>query len=703
MSDINQLFGQSLWRRAVMVALVGSVAFGAGCSKEYRQKRDLKSKDPAVRAEAARRIAKERSKGAVTTLMGLLEDRAPRVRVEAANGLGKLKAKRAASALGAALRDPDPRVRLAVVRALASLGRELASDHLLTAVEDPNRRVRRVARFALQDLGVSRPEQIRRIVSRRVFKQRRLLVNRLAARRVEAAKMLGRSGRRSVVADLKKLVGDPYVKVAQEAAAALGLIGGAEAVAFLERLWGRSKHGRGLARRGFLGLLEGRSVEADVLAQRLLTEGDDELRTAALSYLLAKIPGVKPVGPEVLCRLLREVDARRAVRWSVALRRAKIQCPPRLQTPAATRLAAMTHAGPLGHAVVTWIRAELAGPKAPHATAVALAATRGDKRLRAELLARVQASYGKLLTASERWLDEKQWKRLEKLPTIKGVAVQRTDPGSPSGVLSPRGAQKRKLKRLLDRFPQRQVAVGELMPPQVDNVTVTWQLRWMGSVPAAQAWLAGLVRKSPAVVRLVALEGLAQSRCVLPVCLSALAVASVDNDAELRAAAVRALGSLPGADPRRLVLMLGDPVVKVRAAAALALARTKGETVYPLLLKRFRKSRQSYLIEAFALLGDPRAEKVLLAVLREEHSPLRVGQRLAVVEALDKLATKASINKLVTELAHPEPALRLAAARVLARVGDRRALDGLAACAQDFYQVVRRGCAAAQKSIQKRR
>lgn len=692
------------WRRAVLAALLGLVALGTVCSKEYRRNRDLKSKDPAVRAEATRRIATDRPKGAVATLIGLLEDRAPRVRVEAAGGLGKLKAKTAASPLGAALRDPDPRVRLAVVRALAKLGRDLASDHLLTAVEDSNRRVRRVARFSLQDLGVDRPEQMRRIVARRIFRHRRLLVNRLPARRLEAAKMLGRSGRQSVVADLEQLVGDAYVKVAEEAAAALGLIGGARAVTFLERLWAKSKHGRHLARRGFLGLLEGRVVEAAGLARRLLTQGDGELREAALSYLLAKIFGVKPRA-EVLCSLLidPDPDARRAVRWADALRRAKVRCPPRLPTPAATRLAAMTHVGPLAPTVVRWIRAEMIGPKTPHATAVVLAATRGDKQLRALVLARVQSTYAKLLAVSERWLDERQWKRLEKLPTVGGVAVQPADPGGRAGVAQPLGARKQKLKRLLDRFPPRQATGRELMPPRIDTGLVAWQIRWLAAVPAAHAWLAGLVRKSPAAVRLAAMEALARARCALPACRSALELASADADATVRASALRAFGSIPGADTKRLVLLLADPVVQVRAAAALALARSKVAQAYPELLKRFRQSRQSYLIEAFAELADPRAEKVLLALLREEHSPLRVGQRLAVLEGLENLATKAAIGKLVLELEHPEPAIRLAAARVLARVGDHRALDALAACSEDFYRVVRQGCTAAREAIQKGR
>lgn len=690
------------WRLLVALWVTGAV-LGAGCSKEYRQKRDLKSKDPAVRAAAARRIASERPKGAVATLVRLLEDRAPRVRVEAANGLGKLKAKTAASPLGAALRDPEPRVRLAVVRALAKLGRELASDHLLSAVEDPNRRVRRVARFALVDLGVDRPEQMRRIVARRIFTQRRLLVNQLPARRVAAAKMLGRSGQRRVLADLEQRVSDPYVKVSEEAAAALGMIGSPRAVAFLERLWGQSKHGQRLARLGYLALLEGLDPEAAGLARRLLSSKDVELRAAALTYLLAKVPGVKPTGADVLCRVLLDLDGRRGVRWGERLRRARVRCPVRLRTPAATRLAALTHPGPLDPAVARWARTALTGRGSPPPAAVALAAVRGDPALRGQLLARVRTAYTVLLRSSERWLDEKQWKRLERLPTIKGVAVQPPDTDTGPGGTPQLGARKQKLRRLLDRFPRHQTPGGELLPSRVDTAEVVWLIRWLADVPAAKAWLAALALKSPTAVRVAALEGLGRTRCTLAVCRRAWELASADGSAAVRVAAVRAFGSIGGVDNKRLTLLLADPVLGVRGAAALALAKSKVPGTYEVLLKRFRQSRQSYLIEAFTQLGDPRTEKVLIALLREEHSPLQVGQRLAVIEALEKLATRASMDKLVLELEHPEPAIRLAAARVLARVGDRRALDGLAACAQDFYRVVRRGCVAARKAIQKRR
>jgi HEAT repeat protein len=241
------------------------------------------------------------------------------------------------------------------------------------------------------------------------------------------------------------------------------------------------------------------------------------------------------------------------------------------------------------------------------------------------------------------------------------------------------------------------------MPPRVSADVVAWQLSRLAAVPSAGEWLAELARRAPGAIRLAAVRALAQGGCATPACRSALTLASAAHAPALRIAAVQGLGRLKGVPPERLVLLLTDPAPRLRAVAALALARLGGPTVYDALLGGFRKSRESYLIEAFAVLGDPRAEKVLLALLREEHSPLRSGERLAVIEALERLGTKASIDRLVLELEHPEPALRLAAARVLYRVGDRRALDGLAACAEDFYQVVRQACAAARRRIEKGR
>jgi HEAT repeat protein len=146
-------------------------------------------------------------------------------------------------------------------------------------------------------------------------------------------------------------------------------------------------------------------------------------------------------------------------------------------------------------------------------------------------------------------------------------------------------------------------------------------------------------------------------------------------------------------------LLQNNPRTRVKEAAAMALGTSGHRRAYPVLLEVFRKGRDTYVVEALAALGDPRAEPVLLAVLREEHAPLRAGDRLALIEALGKLGTERSVPRLIPELEHPEPVIRLTAARILGRLGDRRALEPLATCAEDFYRVVREACTEAQKRV----
>ncbi|MFH2009778.1 MAG: HEAT repeat domain-containing protein [bacterium] len=688
---------------AVTVALV--LCLLPGCSKEQRLDRDLQSKDPAVRAAAARQLGKERPEGAAARLIRLLDDRSARVRIEAATALGRLKATAAANPLGAALRDGDPSVRLAAVRALATLGRDAAADHLLTAVQDVNRRVRRTARFALQDLGVPQAEQQRRIAQRRLYKQRRMLVNRIPSRRIEALKALGRSGRRSIVADLEQLVGDPYVGVAEEAAAALGMVGGGRALAFLERLSAQGEHHRKVARRGFLALLSGREPPARALAIRLLNDDDTELREAALEYMVTPIPGVERPTPAEVCRVLLDRVVRRAVRSARRLRRAGVRCPERLRTQEATRIAALTRPAPLPAATAAWVRTQLGRPTAADDAAVALAAHSLDARLQELALTGVQASYKTLLETSERWLDEPQWKRLARLPTSQGAVI---GPTPPLPVAQSEGSKQGKLDRLLQRFPDHSgTTLQELMPPQIDVTVLTWQLRALAEVKGAWAWLSSLAKLAPVDIRVAAFEALGRSGCELDLCRKALELGCGDSRAEVRTAAVTALrrapGTLPAALAETLILLLGDPALTVRSGAALALARGKTPKAYPALLDVFRKSRQTYLVEAFGALGDPRAERVLLGLLREDHSPLNVGERLAVIEALGRVGTRAALERLVPELDHTAPAIRRAAALVLARIGDRRALDRLAVCAEDFYRAVRVSCAAARQKILKKK
>lgn len=709
-----------LGSRAHLLVLAGALSALGGCSDDRRLERDLRSEDPQTRAAAVRRLAERDRAKAVPVLVRMLEDRDARVRVEAADRLGHLKAAPAAKPLGALLRDADARVRLAAVAALVRYGLGPAEDYLVGAVMDPNRLVRRAARNGLADLGMPRPEQQRRVASLRIVRHRRDLVARLPERRVAAVRALGRSGRPEVVPDLEKLAADPYAVVAEAATEALGLVGTAEAAAALERLAARPQDGRRLAMRGLRAILEGLHEVARPLAIRLLSDPDLPLRRAALSLLLHPGHRGKRPPPDTLCRSLDGPPAEAAVAMAEELRAAGVVCPPvgpaaRGRPPEPWQvLGAVTRQTPLAAAERDWVvrQLALAGPS-PDPLSLAVAVARGDEALRRLALGRVQGAHRALLEASEVWLDDEAWKRIDSLPLAPGggtVLPPAASPISAGGASDPtRGAsparaeRDQRLLQLLDRYPDRaDQRDGELMPPAEDPARLHGALLLVAALVEARPWLVELTERGPLSMRRAAWEALKRSGCGVPACRAAVARTLDEPVGTLRIAALAAVAVPDEALVGRLVPLLQDADAGVRAAAAAALARSRHDKAYPALLEAFRRSREPHLVEAFGTLGDPRAERVLLALLREEQDLLASGERLLVVEALGRLATAAVTERLVGELEHPEPALRRGAAQVLGRLGDGRAAGPLAVCAEDFYLAVRRACAEALAAVKAR-
>lgn len=76
------------------------------------------SKEPDVRANAAKALGKIESTRSVKSLCGILRDKDPRVRSNAAKSLGIIGSKRACKSLTRALKDKDPAVRSAAKEAL---------------------------------------------------------------------------------------------------------------------------------------------------------------------------------------------------------------------------------------------------------------------------------------------------------------------------------------------------------------------------------------------------------------------------------------------------------------------------------------------------------------------------------------------------------------------------------------------------------
>jgi HEAT repeat protein len=687
-----------------------AVACLCACSDDRRIERDLRADDPQVRVSAVKRLAKRERDKAVPVLVRMLEDRDPRVRVEVADSLGSLKAVQAAKPLGALVRDTDARVRLAAIQALARFGLGPAEDYLVGAVMDPNRLVRRTARNRLADLGMPRPEQQRRVASLRLVRHRRDLVERLPERRVAAAKALGRCGRPEVVSDLEKLASDPYETVAQEAAEALGLVGTAEAIAALERLASRPEVGRRRALRGLRAALLGLHSAARPLAQRLLSDQDSSLRRAALGFFLDPRHRSEAPGPAVLCKSLDGSAPEVALQMAEELKAAGVVCPALEAKGRALEpwevLTAITRRGPLASPEREWVARRLA-PEVPALDhlALAVAVAQGDEPLRRQAVERLRRAHRALLEASERWLDEEGWKRIDVM-TQPADPLLASEPAPPGAVDSARddpasARRDQRLRQLLSRFPDGALSrEQELMPPVEDPSRLELALLQVAPLKEAMPFLLELAERGPLSFRLVAWAALKRTGCSDPACRGAVDKAL--DEPRLRVAAMEAVAAPQGALVERLVPLLQDGDAECRAAAAAALARSRHEKAWPALLEAFRRSRESHLVEAFGALGEPKAERVLLALLREEQDLIASSERLGVIEALGRIGGPAATERLVGELEHPEPALRRGAALVLGRLGDRRAAEPLAVCAEDFYLAVRRACVEALERVKAR-
>jgi HEAT repeat protein len=109
---------------------------------------DLKSQDPAKRAEVVRVLGDMKDRRAVEPLIAALKDESWQVRRNAAMALGEIKDARAVEPLIAALRDDVVEVRESVPFGLAKIG-EPALGPLISALKEQNKYVRGNAAMAL--------------------------------------------------------------------------------------------------------------------------------------------------------------------------------------------------------------------------------------------------------------------------------------------------------------------------------------------------------------------------------------------------------------------------------------------------------------------------------------------------------------------------------------------------------------------------
>jgi HEAT repeat protein len=118
-----------------------------------RNVRNLQSRLPAVRQQAAKTLGQSGDVAAVPALIEALSDPDNAVRREAAKALGFLKDRRTVKPLIAALRDVDTNVRMYSAYALGELRDSAATGQLLETLQDPQWCVRDQAAWALAEIN----------------------------------------------------------------------------------------------------------------------------------------------------------------------------------------------------------------------------------------------------------------------------------------------------------------------------------------------------------------------------------------------------------------------------------------------------------------------------------------------------------------------------------------------------------------------
>jgi hypothetical protein len=165
---------------------------------------DLKSADNPRRTRATRRIAgtppiKERRADVVSRLEWLLNDQSSEVRIAAAKGLGRWGGKEAVPALVKRLEGFDPGLHAVVIDALAELKGDEAAAGIAKRLADVHDRGKATQVLKMMDPPVAEKAILP------------LLADTNAFVRCEAVKVLGLVGGRDSIAPLEKLAGDNNV------------------------------------------------------------------------------------------------------------------------------------------------------------------------------------------------------------------------------------------------------------------------------------------------------------------------------------------------------------------------------------------------------------------------------------------------------------------------------------------------------------
>ncbi len=664
--------GRRASRRVVSATLCMALACAAlaGCKMEReRALRELQSDRPTVRARAVDTLARLGEPDMLDRLAGLTRDPSARVRRSAVAALGVLGPDEHLRHVVGRLRDADLEVRLAAVRVLGRSKAAGLDKRLVPMLDDESMVVRGAASQALAAMGLDAAARGKARAERELARQRVLLRSADDQVRATATRQLGLSGRPGIQKALAPLLRDDSPMVVREASRAVALAGGARALPLLSRLASsKSAYDRSAAASG-ISLIPGEAAAAALGA--LLDDGSPEVRAATLNGLRTGAERERPDAAAV-CPALMDPDRRVALEAARLVTARELKCPAQIQ-----RLVAQSDKGAPSQAR----RLELLGT------------LRGDV-VDAVVLISAMALYRQHLGEATRWISAARWRE------IAGAAAA----PAPAGKAKAPPGKRAALQRLLDRFPERintEEGDDPLLPPRVSASAVERVTLGLAGRSLATPWLTGIAAKQgrlaaaalEALAEQAAPEGAAAGEGIREVIRQQLG----SDDLHLRRAAARACHLLGAAAAGGLVPLLDHKDFILRSRIASCLGRLRHGPAVPTLLRLLKTDRSHGAIEALATLGDRRAAPDLVALLAQDHAADRQGERVAIIQALGKLAdAKSSAAPLERELTHPLWQVRLAAAKALSAAGRPESAAALAVCTEDYYARVRQACRASR-------
>ena len=271
--------------RSVGQAL-GSVTLAGVCltlacgRKPHVAYRELQDHDPRVRADMATRLGEARIRGAVDSLVALLDDPHVEVRVSAIRALGEIGDPRAVPAMIEHGSDPSVPFRTAMCRSLGQLEDPRAVPLLGRFLRDMDDRMRLAAAKALADIpGRESADALVGV----------LLRDESETIQEQAAKLLRRSDATLVARRIQESVKSGDDRVRANAARALGELADRSSISFLIEALDDPYHGvRSMAAQSLVELAPDDAAVREALERRMSGE-TQALTQVDLAWSLARL------------------------------------------------------------------------------------------------------------------------------------------------------------------------------------------------------------------------------------------------------------------------------------------------------------------------------------------------------------------------------------------------------------------------------